>query len=69
MTGTIILYDGEYIGLLNEIDKNIFTIIHSNGTASGQLNISEIEYKVVSTHESIVQMLIAMADLVDVPIV
>jgi len=63
--GTIILCDDEYIGLLNEIDKDVFTIIHSNGTASGQLDLSEIEYEVVSTHENIVEMLMEMGELID----
>ena len=63
--GTIILCDGEYIGLLNEINKDVFTIVHSDGTASGQLNLSEIEYEVVSTHENIVEMLSSMGELID----
>jgi len=62
---TIIIYNDDYYGIINAIEPNVYSIVQSNGTISGVLDLDGEEYTIVSTHENLPNMLIEMDELIN----
>ena len=60
----LLLKTDKYIGLLNEKEPNIFVTLNEDGTLGGTIDITNMSYSVISTHENIMDLTTAIELLV-----